>query len=252
MKIIIDGKMCECEKGEYILQIARRNNIYIPTLCHSDALAGLGSCRLCVVEVVDRGRAKVVTSCIFPITSEVEVITNSEKIKKIRKELAMLLLIKCPENKEIKKLAASFGVEEKRVNRFKLDKTENCVICGLCTKACEKMGTGAISTVDRGIFKAISTPYGEPSPQCIGCAACANVCPTNAIPVVDKCGEREIWGKKFKLQKCEECGKEFATEDHVKFAFAKAGVKAEKILCEECRRKSSLDKTKNAFPDVGV
>lgn len=244
MKIIIDGKAYECEKGEYVLKVARRNNIYIPTLCHSDALPGLGSCRLCVVEVVDRGRSKVVTSCIFPITSEVQVVTNSTKIQKIRKDLLMLLQARCPENEEIKKLAKSFGVEEERVNRFKLDKTENCVICGLCVKACEEMGTGSISTIDRGIFKDISTPYGDPSPQCIGCAVCANVCPTNAIPVVDKDGEREIWGKKFKLQKCEECGKAFATEDHVKFAFAKAGIKPEKILCEECRRKSSLDKIK--------
>ena len=65
----------------------------------------------------------------------------------------MLLQARCPENEEIKKMAKAFKVEEERVNRFKLDKTENCVLCGLCVKACEQMGTGAISTVDRGIFK---------------------------------------------------------------------------------------------------
>ena len=252
MKIIIDGKTCECEKGEFVLQVARRNKIYIPTLCHNDALAGLGSCRLCVVEVVDRGRAKVVTSCVFPITSEVEVITNSEKIKKIRKEILMLLQVRCPENKEIKDLAAAFGVDQERVKRFKLGGTENCIICGLCTKACEQMGTGAISTIDRGIFKEVATAYKEPSPDCIGCGACANVCPTNAIEIVDKDGEREIWGKKFKLQKCEQCGEEFATEDHVKFAFERAGLKVEKILCEKCRRKSSADKIKSVFQTVDM
>lgn len=247
MRIIIDGKTCECEKGEYILQVARRNNIYIPTLCHSDALSGLGSCRLCVVEVVDRGRSKVVTSCVFPITSEVEVITNSEKIKKIRKDILLLLKVRCPENEEIKKLAASFGVEEERVNRFKLDRTENCIICGLCVKACEQMGTGAISTIDRGVFKEVATPYKEPSPACIGCGACANVCPINSIKIVDKDGEREIWGKKFKMVACEDCGEYFATEEHVKYAFARAGREDEKILCEKCKRKASLENIKYIF-----
>lgn len=241
MKIIIDGKSCECEKGEFILQVARRNGIYIPTLCHSDALAGLGSCRLCVVEVVDRGRAKVVTSCVFPIKSEVEVVTNSEKIKKIRKELLMLLRARCPENKEIEKLAIAFGVEEERVNRFKLDRTENCIICGLCTKACEQMGTGAISTIDRGIFKEIATAYKEPSPDCIGCGACENVCPTNAIKIVDKDGEREIWGKKFKMVECEACGKHFATEEHIKFTSKKTGEVLNKLLCEKCKKKASAE-----------
>lgn len=247
MRIIIDGKVCEAERGEYILQVARRNNIYIPTLCHSDALSGLGSCRLCVVEVIDRGWSKVVTSCIFPITKEVEVVTNSKKIRDIRKDLVMLLQARCPENEELKKMAAEFGVEEERVNRFKLDRSENCILCGLCARACEEMGTGAIATVDRGIFKKVSTPFDDPSPECIGCAACVNVCPTNAIKMVDKDGEREIWGKKLKLQACEECGKEFATVDHMKFAFAKSGRKLEKALCEECRRKASLENIKNVF-----
>lgn len=250
MKIIIDGKACEVERGEYILEVARRNHIYIPTLCHSDALSGLGSCRLCVVEVIDRGRAKVVTSCIFPITSEVEVVTNSKKIQNIRKDLIMLLQARCPENEEIKKLAKEFKVEEERVNRFKLDVTENCMLCGLCAKACDEMGTGAISTVDRGIFKKVSTPYDDPSPVCIGCGACVNVCPTNAIKMIDKDSEREIWGKKFKLVKCQECGDEFATEEHIKFAFERAGKKMDKILCGKCRRKSSLEDIKNVFHDL--
>ena len=50
MNIIIDGKSCSCEKGEYLLQIARRNGIEIPTLCHHDGFPGQGSCRLCMVE----------------------------------------------------------------------------------------------------------------------------------------------------------------------------------------------------------
>ncbi len=249
MKIVIDGKSCECERGEFILQIAKRNNIYIPTLCHSDALAGLGSCRLCMVEVVDRGRAKVVTACLFPVSKEVEVVTNSEKIKRMRKNIIMLLQARCPENEEVAKMADAFGVERKRVERFKLDNTENCVLCGLCTKACKEIGAGAISTVDRGIYKKVETPYEEPSPECIGCGSCANVCPTNAIKIIDKDGQREIWGKKFKLVQCDCCGANFATEEHIKFAYEKTGreLEMDKVLCEKCRRKSSLEEIKNMY-----
>ena len=45
-KAIIDGKECTFEKGELLLQVAKRNGIEIPTLCHHEALPGLAACRL--------------------------------------------------------------------------------------------------------------------------------------------------------------------------------------------------------------
>ncbi|CAB1239737.1 2Fe-2S iron-sulfur cluster-binding protein [Clostridium sp. WLY-B-L2] len=251
MKITIDGKICEAEPGEFILEVARRNNIYIPTLCHSDALPGLASCRLCIVEVIDRGRSKVVTSCIFPISKEVEVVTNSYKIRRMRKNIVMLLQARCPANKEVAELARAFEVEQKRVKRFKLDMEENCILCGLCARACKELGAGAISTVNRGIYKKVSTPYGDPSPDCIGCASCANVCPTNAIKVVDWDGERKIWGKKFKMVKCDLCGKYFATEEHVKYAYSRLNMDPpEKLLCSTCKKKIAAKDIKDIFETV--
>ena len=76
---------------------------------------------------------------------------------------------------------------------------ENCILCGLCVKACEAMGTNAISFVDRGTTKKVSTPYDDASKDCIGCGACADVCPTGNISLTDKDGERNIWNKKFNL-----------------------------------------------------
>jgi predicted molibdopterin-dependent oxidoreductase YjgC len=61
MNITIDGKVCEAEYGEYILDIAKRNNIHIPSLCHSDALPGQASCRVCIVDIVEKGWHKTVT-----------------------------------------------------------------------------------------------------------------------------------------------------------------------------------------------
>ena len=57
MQIIIDKVKCEAKLGETLLTIARKNNIHIPTLCHLDALAGQGNCRMCMVEVSE-GKTK--------------------------------------------------------------------------------------------------------------------------------------------------------------------------------------------------
>ena len=173
-------------------------------------------------------------------------------LKRIRKNIMTMLQVRCPENEEVAKMAEAFGVERKRVERFKLDNTENCVLCGLCTKACKELGTGAISTVNRGIYKEVDTPYHEASPACIGCGSCANVCPTNAINIVDKDGEREIWGKKFKLVKCTECGETFATEEHIRFAYEKIGkeLDMDKILCDKCKRKAGANEVKEIYEKV--
>ena len=52
MIVTIDGKPCECQKGEFLLQIARRNGIEIPTLCHHESLPGQGCCLLFIFEVI--------------------------------------------------------------------------------------------------------------------------------------------------------------------------------------------------------
>ncbi|MCL1920273.1 MAG: 4Fe-4S dicluster domain-containing protein [Kiritimatiellaeota bacterium] len=54
-------------------------------------------------------------------------------------------------------------------------------MCGLCARACESLGTGAIAAVGRGMDKGVSTPYSEPSAVCVGCGGCAAACPTGAM-----------------------------------------------------------------------
>ena len=72
MIIKINGQDCSCEKGEYLLDVARRNGFYLPTLCNHDAFEGQGCCRLCIVEVFERGRGKIVVSCVYPVESEIQ------------------------------------------------------------------------------------------------------------------------------------------------------------------------------------
>ena len=245
MKIIIDGKVCIAQKGEMLLQIARRNNIFIPTLCHSEALPGMGSCRLCVVEIEDGGRKSIVASCIYPVRREIKVFTDSEKIKAIRKDLLMLLYARAPEDDRINNLRKEYGVPDKI--RFSGDKEEHCILCGLCVKACEEMGSNSISTIMRGVTKKVSTPYDEPSSSCIGCGSCAYVCPTDAIEMIEADGIRTIWNKDFELVKCEKCGKAFATKEQLEYNRKKLGENHLDIYCEACKKAITVEKLKDIY-----
>lgn len=244
MIISINGISCECEKGEYLLTVARRNGIEIPTLCHHDGFPGQGSCRLCIVEVIERGRGKIVVSCVYPVEKECEVFTDSEKVRKQRGMILRLLQKKAPESSEIAALCEKYGAPE--IDRFVSEPENKCVMCGLCVKACAELSVGAISTVNRGVAKEIATPYHEPSSICIGCGSCAYVCPTGAIDISETYGERIIWGKTFKLVRCSSCGEVIGTEQEVAYAAAKAGIEPDS-LCERCRKKQIASVFRDAF-----
>lgn len=244
MQIIIDKIKCEARPGETLLSVARRNNIHIPTLCYMDALIGQGNCRMCIVEVVDGNRKKVVASCIYPVTKPIEVITDSKTLFRMRRTLVMLLSARIPCNAAISKLRQQYELPP--VTRFKSEDREECILCGLCVRACEEMGLYAISTVNRGINKKVSTPFDEPSAVCIGCGACAHVCPTGAIKIKDDGNKRIMWDKTFKLLKCSECGEPFITQESLRYMKAKANNDIGQV-CDKCKKKANADKLKDIY-----
>ena len=283
LKVTINGKAYEAEKGELLLNLCRRNRILIPTLCHHEGLSGLGACRLCVVEVNEGGGNKVVVSCVYPLSRDCKVFTESEKIKNIRKTILSMLITRAPAGDRLASLCHIYGVESdqgsanKRFASFKPVKgtysekllASSCVLCGLCAQACASLGTGAISTAGRGVGKKVSTPYGEPSADCVGCGSCAAVCPTRAIECSEGKGYRSIWGRKFKLLHCASCNKSFATGEEYALALEKAGTQTASVahdvqdrdamahdatgaanqppLCDSCRRKKSADVLAGVF-----
>jgi len=233
VKVIINGKECTAEKGEYLLDIAERNGIDIPHLCHHESLRGLATCRMCIVEVVENGRKKIVTSCIFPVMRDIIAETNTEDIQNMRRTLIGLLLAEVPGNERINLLAKEYGVGE--YARFHMDKGNECMMCGLCVKACEELGCNAIATVNRGTTKKIATPYEEPSAECIGCGSCAYVCPTGCIKMEEGYGTRKIWGKEFKMIKCSICGKYYITEEQYNY-LSKKSETPEPHICKSCKQ----------------
>ncbi|MHC9538541.1 MAG: 2Fe-2S iron-sulfur cluster-binding protein [Vulcanimicrobiota bacterium] len=234
MNIIIDGKVCKAESGEFLLPIARRNGIDIPTLCHSDALSGQASCRLCIVDVAEKGWHRIVTSCVYPVTGEIEVMTSSDKIIEMRRTIIMLLSARAPQSEYINSLKRQYSVQD--TGRFSGDPAEKCVLCGLCVKACEQLGPCAISTVNRGITKKVSTPYDEPSGVCVGCGSCARACPTGAIEMLEDSTSRTIWKRKHDLLGCRICGKPFITWMEMKYLSRRLGIKKYDLVCKKCRK----------------
>lgn len=89
-KINIDGKEIKGFKGQTILDVARENNINIPTLCYDERVKIYGGCGLCVVEA--EGNPKLLRACATEITPGMVISTNNERIRASRKMTLELLL----------------------------------------------------------------------------------------------------------------------------------------------------------------
>lgn len=244
MRVTIDQKPCECEKGEYLLTVAERNGIHIPTLCHHAALGEQGCCRVCIVEVAENGRKRIVTACVYPVSRECSVETDSEKVREQRGIILELLRRRAPDSPEITALCETYHAP--KLERLRALDSGKCVLCGLCVQACGRLGSGAINTMLRGTEKLVGTPYDEPSPDCVGCASCAEVCPTGHIIVMETAETRTIWGKTFRLATCERCGAVLDTPEALALSAKRAGQPVP-VLCEACRRMRMTDEMAHTF-----
>ena len=172
--LFIDGVKVQAEEGSTILEVAKFYGIDIPTLCYHDELTPYGACRLCMVEVDDGRRTRLVASCIYTVREGMRVRTNTERLATGRKLILELLLARCPNSKTLQDLASKMGLEHVR---FKME-NKDCILCGLCVRMCaEQMGGGAIGFVGRGQNREVVTPFRVASEVCRNCGACMYICP---------------------------------------------------------------------------
>ena len=82
VKLKINNVEVEVPEGTMILKAAKDNGIDIPTLCNLEGLTSYGGCRLCLVEI--SGSPKLFPACSTPVSSGMEVITNSERLHEYR------------------------------------------------------------------------------------------------------------------------------------------------------------------------
>jgi bidirectional [NiFe] hydrogenase diaphorase subunit len=198
--VTINGKLVRAKEGEMLLAVLRREKIDIPALCHHEAVEPYGACRLCMVEITKKewdGWKNMVTSCLYPVAEGLIVQTHTNDLIDLRKTILDLYLARCPNTPEIQDLAAQYGVTQ--TSYEEVAEPNDCILCGLCTRICDRMGFGAISAVSRGHGREIAPPLKEAPPDCVGCLACALNCPTNYIKFTNVGFTREIWGKKFEL-----------------------------------------------------
>lgn len=180
--IIIDGRLVQVDQGTMIISAAKNAGIFIPTLCYHEALKPYGSCRLCIVEVIQNKQRRIVTSCNFPAEAGMEVFTDTTRVREIRRKIIELLLARCSEVPIVQTLAKRMGIE---TSGFKKRETKECILCGLCVRFCEEVvGVSAIGLSNRGTEREVSTPFKAPSDICIGCGSCTYICPTGCIEMV--------------------------------------------------------------------
>lgn len=170
----MNGLEVSAEEGWTILEAAKFYGLEIPTLCYYEGLSPYGGCRLCVVEIGEGEKAKLVSSCTYPVEPGMVVRTDTKRVIAARKMMIELMVSVAPGSKVLQDLASQFGVTEVRFE----PRHEECILCGRCVRICaEQMDAKAIGFQQRGYKKKISTPFDIRSETCRLCGACMYVCP---------------------------------------------------------------------------
>jgi [NiFe] hydrogenase diaphorase moiety small subunit len=152
IKFKIDGKICTAKRGQYIVEAAADNGIYIPTLCNIPGMKPKGACRICTVMVKGRN----VTACATPVFDGMEIENDTEEIQNIRKSIVEMLFATgnhfCPSCEKsgdcmlqalgykyqmmVPRFPYTFPVKEVDASHPKIIKDQNrCILCKRCIRA---------------------------------------------------------------------------------------------------------------------
>ncbi len=200
----INGIEVSFAEGETILEAARRCRIAIPTLCFDPRVSPSGACRLCLVEI--EGAPRPVPACSFPAAEALEVHTESEELRELRRSILELTLSENPDREcprcrdvapcDLHRLAEEYGA---RPDRFRGAKSgtpvaddhplvgrdpEACIACNRCVQICnEHEQAHAIAMGGRGFGSHVGTLFGRRLEEtgCTSCGQCINTCPTGAL-----------------------------------------------------------------------
>ena len=208
--LIIDDQEVSARRGQTILEVAREHDIHIPTLCHVEGLSDVGACRLCLVEI--KGSSKLLPACVATVFEGMEVVTNSERLRRHRRTILELLFAErnhicsvCVSNGhcELQALAQEQGLTHVRMpyrnpqlsvdashDRFTADHNR-CILCTRCVRVCAEIeGAHVWDVMGRGIHSTVITDLHQDwaSSTCTRCGKCVQVCPTGALFEKSKIG----------------------------------------------------------------
>jgi bidirectional [NiFe] hydrogenase diaphorase subunit len=177
--VTIDGANIRAAKGSSVLDTAIEYGICIPHLCHVPTLSDMGACRLCIVEHVVNGKSKITTSCTLNVQEGMVIRSNTGRIRKLRRNIAELLVAQAPNSRAIQDVAVRCGVKDVRYPF----RNGNCVLCGRCVRICSEMWQAkAIGFVGRGKDRRVDFPFGSRPDFCKHCSSCVDLCPMTIVP----------------------------------------------------------------------
>ncbi|OYT16644.1 MAG: NADH:ubiquinone oxidoreductase [Bacteroidetes bacterium 4572_77] len=213
IKLKIDNRFVEVEKGTTIYHAAKKLDIDIPILCymnleHLNIENKPGGCRICVVEV--EGRRNLAPSCSTKADDGMVVRTNTMRVINARRTVMEFILSDHPKECltcsksgecELQDLAVQLGVREIpnedtcEMSTYRLDTSpsiirnlDKCIMCRRCEMMCNEVQTvGALSAIHRGFEAAVGTAFemNLEASTCTYCGQCVAVCPTAALTEVD-------------------------------------------------------------------
>ena len=96
IEFFINGIPLQAESGQTVMQAAVAAGINIPSFCWHPQLSVPGNCRICMVEVEAEGGAWFDISCNMPVTKGMRVLTESEKVKELRKDTMQFITLNHP------------------------------------------------------------------------------------------------------------------------------------------------------------
>lgn len=199
IKIKINNKEIKCNEGDNLLEIARKNGIFIPSLCYHSDFAPKANCRVCVVEI--KGRKKLEMSCKTKVFDGMEVKTDTERVKRARNTNIELIFAehieKCSNciwnvHCDLLDLADRYKLEIKKfpdrksnrkiykfANAVEIDGTQ-CIDCRNCLDACSLLqNINYLELKGKGKDQEI-VPTDNKKIDCIYCGQCAVHCPVGS------------------------------------------------------------------------
>ncbi|MFC1640697.1 [FeFe] hydrogenase, group A [Patescibacteria group bacterium] len=195
----LNGKKIEFEKGETVLQAAKRAGYDIPNLCYHSDLKVKANCRICVVEIA--GRKGLETSCSTKAEPGMKVITRNARIDKARRTNLELIFAQHREecadcvykyNCDLLKYADQYKAKRRKYKDRKSDDptykfgpalefdSSKCIDCRNCVEMCEKQNVNFLEVKEKGHLHKV-VPTSDSDKDCIYCGQCLVHCPVGAF-----------------------------------------------------------------------